>query len=170
MEFGRAGEERIDIPIDEVLHWRSAFNPPDVVGGIEPDIAGYEAQEYVRVVVQGPNTHALALETHNAVDAVICPQLEAPEVDASQHLDRCTGLDRPDVHRWHIEIEIGHPARKPIRIVDAGVTFDVADIAESIGAHQFPGKVEGCPAIRTTDPPPQPDGGRFQRRLRCRVR
>ena len=112
----------------------------------------------MRVRIQGPNPHALALQIRNAADAVVGDQFEAPEVHTGQHLDRHAGLDGRDVHRRHVEIEIRLAAGEPLRIVDAGVALHVADIGDAVGAQQFSGEVEGCPAVAPSSTAP---GGRW---------
>jgi hypothetical protein len=126
----------------------NSFNPLDIVGGIEPDIVGHEARQLMWMCIQRPNPHALAAQIRDGVDAVVGDQFEASEMDASQYLDRCAGLDGRDVHRGHVHIEIRVPAREPLRVIHAGVTLHVVDICDTVGAQQFSGEEDGCPAVR----------------------
>ena len=143
----------------------SAHDPLNIVDGIEPDVGGHEGQPHVPRVVESVHAHPLASQFRDAADALLGNQFEASGVQPAQHLDRHAGVDRLDVLRREVHREICLTACDPLRLVDAPVSFHVADIGKTLGADQISGNVRACPAIGSIDLPRQADCGRFRRWL-----
>ena len=67
-----------------------------------------------------------------------------------------------DVHRRHVEIEIGDTSGKPLRVVHLGVALHVPHIRHSVGAQEFSGQIKGRPAIWAVLLAAETNGGRFR--------
>src|SRR5215471_5360992 len=64
LRLGRKPEKRIDLSVGEKLHrpGRGARHPMNVLGRIEPDMGGHDAQENVLARIEIQHTDVLSLE------------------------------------------------------------------------------------------------------------
>ena len=118
-----------------------------------------------RCIEIDPRRPACPCRSVIACDALLGDQFEAPECNPpSTLIGTPASIDAMCIGtKVHAEIRLA--ACDPLRLVDAWVALHVADIGEALGAQQFPGEIQACPAVGATDPPRQTNGGRFQRRL-----
>src|SRR4030095_12232981 len=86
-------------------------------------------------------------------------------MQTAQHLNWHAGIDRPDVHRGHVDVEIGLTMRKPFRVVDVWIALYILNFGEAVGAQLPFGKVGWRPAVPTVDPSSQTYGSSFYGRL-----
>jgi len=110
----------------------------------------------VRVRSEVIDANPLATKIRDAADAVVCDQFETPGVYSGQHLDWHTRLDRRDLRRREVIIEIDLAAPNPRPRFLAALRLHVADIGETLGMQQLFGDVRrrmaGCiDVLRQTD-------------------
>jgi len=152
LRLGRTAEKSVDLALREQRHRadiRAGGNPPDIVGGVEPDMGGRGGQKDVCAPAQGLNADALFFQITDAVDAFPREQFEAADVDAGQQDDRFAGIDCRDPVRGvsHAEIDLT-PRDRPGGISRPGI--DIADLGKTLRAEQrlgdmLRGVAEGMP-------------------------
>ena len=69
------------------------MTPLNILGRIEPDMGGDDAQENVLARADTLHADVLTLEVQDAADAFSCKNFEAADVLAAQNGDRFAGID-----------------------------------------------------------------------------
>jgi hypothetical protein len=136
--LGRSSEKGVDLAVRKQLDRVDLRlgDPPDVLGGVEPDMGGGGCQEYVSAIAQGRDADAPAFQIADTVDAFSSKQFETADVNARQQDDRFAGIDRGDPVRGmrHTEIDLafGDGTGRGRR---GG--FDIADLGKALNSQQF---------------------------------
>src|SRR6266436_6879106 len=105
LRLRRTPEERVDLSVQEQLarsDLQAALDPPDVFGGVEPDMGGHDRHEEVRTRSQGFHPDPLAFEVGQGANGFIRDQFKAADMRASQYGDWSTAIDRGDKLRGEV--------------------------------------------------------------------
>ena len=119
LEVGWRREEGIDLTLSEQVHWLQLRirNPADVLGGIKTDQAGHDGEQRpVWAILINVHAHGPALQVAEGADLIFAEDLEAPEMQAAQDHDRCTGIHPQDETRREAPAEIYFAMRNHVRI------------------------------------------------------
>src|SRR4029077_5342596 len=139
--------------------------PPNIVGGVEPNMGRRGGQEHVCARAQGFDADALAFEVGDAVDAVPREQFETADVNAGKQDDRFSGINCGDpIGRMrHAEIDLT-PRDRPGSGSRRGL--DIADLGKTLRAQQLLGDMLRGVAKRM--PVCNASGRRFKGALRSK--
>ena len=149
LQDGRAGEEGIDLALDEQIHRleRRIYDPAEVLGRIETDQPGHDGQQRpVSATAVKVRAHGPALQVAEAADLLFPEDLEATQMQTAQPRDWCAGIHRHD-EVWckipaEIHIAVRDHAGNDTRIFSIGPAYMcfcrvyIADIGKALGSQQ----------------------------------
>src|SRR6267143_4042224 len=120
LRLGGKAQERVDLAVDEELHWPdgAAGDPINILAGVDTDIAGDDGQKQMRGRAKGFDPHTLALEIENAVNPFVPKHFKAPDMHRAEGGYRQTAIERGDEHRGKIRTEIDLAAGDRLGCVD----------------------------------------------------
>ena len=145
----RAGQESIDLPVDEEVHrlGRRIADPTDVLIWIDADVTRHDADYVPRRSEARGHANLAALQIGNATNVIVSEQLEASDVHTGYHCQRRAAIQLRDNRGCEIHGPIHFVASDHLRRRQHVRSY-IPDLGKALRMQQFLGHVPAAPGRR----------------------